>query len=145
MPSVFQLVYISDATSPMSNNDLEGLVKQCQHRNGKDNITGLLLYSGGHFIQLLEGRETEVVQLFTHISKDKRHHNVQELHLGKCAARLFPEWKMGLLNLDTICDLDRARLKKLIDNMTLPNGRKVLNLIREFRDQLPIQSRSAAA
>lgn len=122
----------------MTAEELEGLTADCQRRNGQCNVSGLLLYSDGHFMQLLEGPQTTVADVFARISTDARHHNIQQLHFAACQARLFPGWEMGLLNLDATRGLDRARLQKVIDSMKSgPNGRKVLTLLRDFRDQLP--------
>ena len=133
-----QLVYVSDANMAMTESAVESIVKNCRRNNGERNITGLLIYSGGHFIQLLEGHEPVLANLFARISEDARHHNVEQLHFAVAATRLFPNWRMGLLNLDKINALDRSRLKTFVDGVTkLQRGGAIMSLLREFRSQLP--------
>ena len=133
-----QLVYVSDACEAMTQDAIELIMKRCRRNNGERNITGLLLYSGGHFIQLLEGHQPVLANLFATIRADARHHNVQQLYFEPAAVRLFPDWRMGLLNLDTIGALDRSRLQSFIERLKKPyQGAGILGLLREFRDQLP--------
>jgi hypothetical protein len=133
-----QLVYVSDATVPMTADAVESIVKRCRHNNEERNITGLLIYSAGHFIQLLEGHQPVLANLFARISKDTRHHNVEQLHFAPAAERLFPKWRMGLLNLDATTELDRTRLKLFVAGVSKPQGGEaILSLLREFRSQLP--------
>ena len=133
-----QLLYVSDAVKAMTPADLEQILDRCRVNNGRNEITGLLLYGGGHFIQLLEGHQPTVEGVFAKVREDPRHRNVQQLRFTDAHHRMFPEWRMGLLNLDTMQELDRSRLRKLTDRLNdSPNGVTILSLMREFRDQLP--------
>lgn len=133
-----QLVYVSDAHMAMAESTVESIVKSCRRNNEERNITGLLIYGGGHFIQLLEGHEPVLANLFAKISKDARHHNVEQLHFAIATERLFPNWRMGLLNLDKINSLDRSRLRTFVNGVTkLQRGEAIIGLLREFRSQLP--------
>src|ERR1700722_3616776 len=113
-----QLVYVSNATAPMTAEAVELIVKRCRRNNEERNISGLLIYSGGHFIQLLEGHQPVLANLFAAIREDARHHNVEQLHFAAAAERLFPSWRMGLLHVDTINILDRSRLKRFVNGVT---------------------------
>jgi hypothetical protein len=135
---LFQLVYVSDAKELMTEAAIESLLTSCRRHNAENNISGLLIYSSGHFIQLLEGDETILGSLFARISVDKRHHHVQLLHFGVSPERFFGTWRMGLLNLDTVARLDRSRLEPFATGITrLQSGVAILGLLREFRTQLP--------
>ena len=133
-----QLIYVSDAKVAMTAGAVESIVRNCRRNNEERNITGLLIYSGGHFIQLLEGHEPVLANLFAKISGDARHHNVERLLFAVATERLFPDWRMGLLNLDNIDALDRSRLKTFINGVTRSQrGKAIISLLREFRSQLP--------
>jgi hypothetical protein len=92
---MYHLLYVSSAVNLFTDAQLEELLKVSRHNNGSCGVTGLLLYVGGNFIQLLEG-EKEVVQA-THlrIANDPRHHGLITLLQGECEKREFPEWSMG--------------------------------------------------
>ena len=89
------LVYLSTARSLFSDADLMALLKTSQASNQAAGITGLLLYSSGNFIQLLEGDGEAVRALYTRITQDPRHHNCIPLYDRAAPARLFPDWSMG--------------------------------------------------
>lgn len=55
-----QIVYISTAINLMSEAALIEILKTSRKKNHQHNITGLLLYSGGTFIQLIEGAAADV-------------------------------------------------------------------------------------
>lgn len=105
---IFQLIYRSKANFFLSDNDLITLLRQARENNAEKNITGLLLYGHGNFIQLLEGNEEYVRDLFyTRISKDKRHRNVVVLHQAHAPERQFKNWSMAFhaLNLERVRNL----------------------------------------
>ena len=53
--AVFQLIYVSLATRPMTPGDLVELLTQSRDKNARLGITGLLVYHNREFMQLLEG------------------------------------------------------------------------------------------
>ena len=53
----------------MSESAVESIVKSCRRNNEERNITGLLIYSGGHFIQLLEGHKPVLANLFAWLKR----------------------------------------------------------------------------
>ena len=101
------LVYVSTATRPMRDLDLAELLSQSRDRNRRNNVTGMLLYKDRRFIQLLEGHEEDVREIFESIRHDARHRNVELLWLRYVQFRDFPDWTMGFLNAD---ELDPATL-----------------------------------
>ncbi|RNI28174.1 BLUF domain-containing protein [Rufibacter immobilis] len=55
----------------------------------------MLLYSGEHFVQEIEGNEKNVQQLFAKILIDRHHTNIIKLADGPISQRLFCDWTMG--------------------------------------------------
>lgn len=98
---VFQLIYRSRAQAYFSDDDLISLLRQCRTRNIEKNVTGLLLYGYGNFVQLLEGDETVVLDLYDNrIATDPRHQNLSVLHRATSTERLFKNWSMAFRPLD---------------------------------------------
>jgi hypothetical protein len=58
-------------------------------------VTGLLIYSDLHFFQILEGEKKVVLELFSKISNDKRHSDIQILSENNVDVRSFPTWEMA--------------------------------------------------
>ncbi len=98
---VFQLIYRSRANAYFSDDDLISLLRQCRTKNIENNVTGLLLYGYGNFIQLLEGDENVVLDLYQNrIATDPRHHNLSVLHRTTSTERTFKNWSMAFQPLD---------------------------------------------
>jgi hypothetical protein len=93
---VFQLIYRSKANAHFSDDDLILLLRQCRTKNVEKEVTGLLLYGYSNFIQLLEGDETVVRDLYSRrIAIDPRHRDPVILHQANISKRLFKEWSMA--------------------------------------------------
>ncbi|GAB3739191.1 hypothetical protein GCM10027594_19480 [Hymenobacter agri] len=95
MESLHHLVYQSSATTGLNEAELTGLLAQSRTWNHGHGLTGLLLYSNGDIMQVLEGTEEEVRYIFTRIAQDSRHGRVVKLSDGPIAARNFSQWSMG--------------------------------------------------
>ncbi len=96
---IFQLVYQSTATWQLTERELLEILEQSRANNARLQISGMLLYHGGHFLQLLEGSETEVRDRYAIIARDERHKWVSLVMTGPNAARDFPDWTMGFRDL----------------------------------------------
>lgn len=92
---IFRLCYLSTATRDMQREDLVDLLSVSRRKNEELGITGLLLYSGDQFIQLLEGEESAVRALYELIAKDERHRDVTLVYEEHAEARECPDWTMG--------------------------------------------------
>ena len=79
----------------MSETDLVRLMEQSDADNKKRDITGMLLFLGDRFIQVLEGQKDDVIDLFDQIAVDPRHKKVSILLEGITRKRTFQDWTMG--------------------------------------------------
>tara|TARA_Y100000588_G_scaffold66099_1_gene66297 strand:+ start:142 stop:402 length:261 start_codon:yes stop_codon:yes gene_type:complete len=84
-----------------------------------EQITGMLLYDGSHFMHVLEGDETKVLPLFKQITADPRHKNVEALINNPLDKRNFNDLVMGLITCDektqlqTVTELKNKRKRPL--------------------------------
>ncbi len=97
---LMQVVYVSCATKPFTEGELESLLTSVRFNNQRLGVTGMLLYRQGDFIQVLEGPETTVTELFQKILSDARHSGVFELLSKPINQREFGEWSMGFRRID---------------------------------------------
>lgn len=126
---VFQLIYRSKASSYFSDDDLIALLRECRQNNISGNITGLLLYGHGSFVQLLEGREKIVRELFfNHIAHDKRHREPVVLHRAHAPERLFSEWSMAFRPMDPALVRDLGGFTE--PDAPAPGGKNLLAPLR---------------
>jgi hypothetical protein len=96
---VLSIAYVSAATSPLSADDIAGLLTKSRANNERDGITGALLYHRERFIQIVEGDDEIVLAKFAEISTDPRHRNVQVMREQRIPERQFPQWTMGFREL----------------------------------------------
>ena len=94
---LYHLIYQSQALVPFAPAELTALLQWSRSHNREIHITGLLLHSpDGRFLQILEGEDADVRQLYyQHILPDPRHHQCRVLGEGSCAERSFADWNMG--------------------------------------------------
>lgn len=119
------IIYISKAVSHFSREELIELLGVCREKNKRNQITGMLLYLNGKFIQVLEGPEQEVQLTFEKIKNDIRHHRVIKVLEGNYEKRVFSDWQMGF-RIVTQDDLDSISGLKDIDTFyqEAPNAEK---------------------
>ena len=58
----------------------------------------MLCFSGGIFLQVLEGGRSQVSALYNRISADPRHRDVVLLSYDEIGERSFAGWSMGQVN-----------------------------------------------
>ena len=100
------IVYVSQAAKAFSTDDLAGLLTHSRERNAADGVTGLLVYryntdfKRGNFLQVLEGTNDALDDVWRRISGDPRHHTIIVLDEGESETRMFGDWSMGFRNVD---------------------------------------------
>ncbi|MDJ0364481.1 BLUF domain-containing protein [Hymenobacter sp. H14-R3] len=94
--SIYQVLYHSQATGTVSEAQLQSLLAEARGFNTRHQLTGILLYSDGRFVQLLEGPEPAVRALYAKIQQDPRHTQVVTVSEGPGPSRRFADWSMGL-------------------------------------------------
>ena len=102
MTTLSHLIYASSATRSMQEQDLVAILTKSHENNSRLDVTGMLLYRGGNFLQVLEGQESVIDDLFKVIMQDPRHHQVTLLLKRAVPSRQFEQWEMGFTNLDTL-------------------------------------------
>lgn len=90
------VVYRSRAVTPLSGQDLQGLMQAAQARNRREAVTGVLLYDDNNFFQWLEGPDEGVARVMRAIRGDPRHTDIEVLSTGPAQGRCFGDWDMQL-------------------------------------------------
>lgn len=89
------LTYVSSARHQWEQAELEELLNVARQWNAPRSLTGMLLYSGGNFIQSVEGEEDAITEVFARIHRDRRHHGILVLLDENVEQRSFPDFSMG--------------------------------------------------
>jgi hypothetical protein len=99
--ALYHLIYQSKATQNFTDADLAILLDKARAFNQQYNVTGILLYGHGSFLQMLEGDDDVIRALYyLRISSDPGHTNLRVLKEGDLDKRLFDRWAMAFRPLD---------------------------------------------
>jgi hypothetical protein len=97
-----RLMYASSAKECVNQAALSAILDKSKKNNPLVGITGVLCFSEGIFLQVLEGGRASVSQLYNRIATDTRHHKVVLLSFEEIAERRFGCWAMGQVNLTRV-------------------------------------------
>ena len=95
-----QIIYLSQTKERMSEAELNGILETARKNNQARGVTGMLLYAGNTFLQVLEGPRLIVEEMYDKIFMDERHARVRLLKAHDVAAREFDDWSMGFRRLE---------------------------------------------
>lgn len=127
---LISLCYRSLAGPGLGLPDMLGLTAAAQERNSKDGVTGVLFFSGGHFLQWLEGPATAVEATMQRILKDGRHREIEILSKERVTRRRFGDWHMQLsCSEDEAAHLSCGQLDQVIvvDGAAVPGNAAALH------------------
>jgi len=74
-----RLLYVSSTPQDFPHDELQSILRQSRDNNHRRDVTGLLLYIDGGFLQVLEGDRTALHDLYALIAKDTRHWDAKVL------------------------------------------------------------------
>jgi hypothetical protein len=132
MKTLMSVIYASRSTESFHEHEIPDLLKQARLANAKHEITGMLLYIDGSFLQVLEGQPDMTEAVFGTILRDKRHTQVTLIEKETIPERAYEGWTMNHKTLDPVeageligeagyfqsaawvTQLDSSRAKKLL-------------------------------
>jgi hypothetical protein len=94
-----RLLYASRAVPGIDQDELGAILRRSKGHNPTVGVTGVLCFSGGIFLQVLEGGRAQVNRLYNRIAADPRHTDVELLLYEEIGERRFAGWSMGQVNL----------------------------------------------
>ncbi len=98
MQQLEEVVYVSRAVEPPSAAALRRIVDTARMLNRRRDLTGVLAFSGSHFLQVLEGDAPRLDELLASLRRDPRHRAVEVLSRGPVPRRRFGDWAMALVS-----------------------------------------------
>ena len=94
-PPLAYLMYLSSATTPLTDSQLDEMLQTALRNNAEHGITGILAHVEGSFIQYIEGPQAELDRLERNLNIDRRHKNMFVTERGEIPTRAFPDWSMA--------------------------------------------------
>ena len=95
--------------------DVSHILTSARTNNPNQNITGVLFFDEGKFIQVLEGEDANIHELLEDIKKDSRHQDVKVLMDQSIDQRELDNWNMRAFNLTSTSNKDWSLLDEFRD------------------------------
>ncbi|KAB7646239.1 BLUF domain-containing protein [Polymorphobacter fuscus] len=91
------MTFISESLIPAGDSGaaVAAIVARADTANLRNGITGALLFTGGHFVQTLEGHALAVDATMGRIASDARHHQLVIVDRRRVRAPGFDRWSLG--------------------------------------------------
>lgn len=112
------LTYTSLARLDLTAGDLEAIHRTARECNALDGISGMLVFNGTHFLQIIEGDPRAIDELVERLRRDRRHSGFEIRDERQVEERSFPDWSMELVRVsasyfearDTVAEMLPATL-----------------------------------
>lgn len=128
------LIYRSRLCKSVSAHFLERLADKAQRFNETVSVTGILLFDGDYFFQILEGPSESIDQVFLRVSADSRHTQIVQLMRDYAPDRRFG--RLGMAVIDMRNATTEAIIEQVLSQGTarylLTYGDRVFKFIRTF-------------
>lgn len=109
--------------------EIEKIRKSAKETNSELDITGVLFFHDGQFLQIIEGEEENLHKLMEKIESDPRHISIEYLIDKPVKERGFSNWRMDSFKLGAGQKFDSEILKNITrcyDSSLLPGGDKLV-------------------
>lgn len=98
MSDLFESIFLSELSPDADPAEISRLVREARQENAKAGLSGLLLFDGIQFCQILEGPEAAVRRAVIDVEADPRQTRFRHLHHGFTGPqRRFESWHVGIL------------------------------------------------
>jgi hypothetical protein len=95
-----QIVYTSKVRGDVNDAQIIDIHSVALRNNAQNDITGMLLYTKGTFLQVIEGEAKSINRLIEKIKADTRHYDVEVVVRNSIKHREFKNWSMGYRRLE---------------------------------------------
>ena len=135
---MYRLIYKSYSPREVDWDTVNSILETSQKRNSDQDVTGVLLATKRHFLQVLEGSFEDVNLVFSRIVADSRHEGMQMISFTCTENRIFTNWAMHGIGL---FDFNSALVRQLKLTYGEENGEvrlpteewQVLSMISDIR------------
>jgi hypothetical protein len=127
------LTYTSRARLDLGDEDLAAIHETARHLNALDGISGLLLFDGSRFLQIVEGSEDAIDNLVERLRMDPRHSAFEVRDERPVERRSFEGWSMEMVRVSAGFRAAREEIAPILpDGMAPPVRDLVLRMSQEL-------------
>lgn len=117
------LTYTSLARLDLEAEDLEAIHRSAREHNVLDGITGLLIFNGTHFLQIVEGPSLRIAALLERLRRDPRHSGLEVRDERAIDQRSFGDWSMELVRVSASYFEAKQTVAERLPEATSPDVR----------------------
>lgn len=111
---------------------VEAIVAVSRVRNESLDVTGALIWTGGHFAQFLEGPNGAIAALRESITRDPRHHAILTLEYAGASTRIFHGWSLAYSGTASFVEREIKRISAQGSTQNMNSARELRSLLVEF-------------
>jgi hypothetical protein len=127
------VTYTSLARLDLTGADLADIHATGRRLNALDGVTGLLIFNGTRFVQVIEGGESAIDDLVERLRADDRHSAFEIRDERIVAERAFPDWSMELVTVSARYFEAKEEIAKALPTGLSPAVRElILNMARRI-------------
>ena len=120
------LAYTSRARLDLTDEELNDIHQSARHLNALDGITGLLLFDGSRFLQIIEGADAAIDNLVERLRMDRRHSAFEARDERHVEHRSFADWSMELLRVSAGYKTARDEVATILPEGVTPAVRQLV-------------------
>jgi hypothetical protein len=98
------------------------IIAPSRRNNERNHISGMLLFTGAHFLAVLEGEEWNLGILWLRLERDQRHCDLFRIGDDLCGKRMYSEWMMAYM-VDSKVDAQIESLRSLRGRFDMDGAR----------------------
>jgi hypothetical protein len=132
MSETIRFLYSSILSKGEDPKVIQDILTKARHFNEINQITGILLFRNGEFLQLLEGDKFNVHYTFKRIRDDKRHYKIKVLHESPISERLFSGWSMAYKDEKSHIDFMNEEIEALVKSQGIKTNLDLSQVLSQF-------------
>ena len=131
--SLHTVCYVSTAISTITIENVSEVFDGIVENNLELGITGVLLFSRGNFMQVMEGPPHNLLPLYETIKRDQRHHHIIEIINQSIIERMFENYRTGFTIIDQSREIfNLQKYLRFIEDNCEGTAKKRAEVVRPF-------------
>lgn len=125
---IFRLTYLSKPVRRFTHADLDDIESKSVGANNERDVTGLLIVHDDRILQMIEGREEAVRELYAKIEADSRHTITKLVSAAEDEERFLMTWNMVVRDMTRISPDLSEQYEKIYDEMLRTEGQTEITI-----------------
>ncbi len=127
------ICYISSADKKLGQNELNQLFNNAKINNSKFDISGILIHQDGNFLQILEGENEKIDEVYQRIKLDNRHSNILQIINHPITSSIFEGYQTGFSIVNNNKKIEQLKTYlEWVKSAEIASVDKIIGIIENF-------------